>query len=209
MWDGPFQVPWKKCLFLTLRSYLEILIDAPTLTTQDPTDVYSGVKLTARSQVSFLVHRELGFARLERESRPPLYILLALRIRSLPPFFPSSSQPASPTRIRTGLGPSSRPDLTQSKHLITVRVSADHRSAIMSIPLLQLANYGHMRTSGREHSTRCATRRGVLNRLDTLVSPRSSRLILSLDLALQLAHLPLFPRHRAFYESVRRGRGQS
>lgn len=46
----------EKCLFLTLRSYLEILIDARIKLANcyhtRPTDVYSGAKVTAHTQVS-------------------------------------------------------------------------------------------------------------------------------------------------------------
>lgn len=149
---GPFQVPWKKCLFLTLRSYLEILIDARIKLAicyhTRPTDVYSGVKVTAHSQVSssFIGNSAL------RDCRDLLYHIPYLHSGSDP--FPLSlvrtivvsTRITDPHYNRLSVAPifTAGPYAVETSYCTYQRRSsiADHVH-----PLLQLANYGHQVTN--------------------------------------------------------------
>ena len=99
-------------------------------------------------------------------------IYLRLRITSLSFFFrsiPSSSQPAVPTRTaeleRAVLSMAYKLHGRTLGRRNIIRITADHRSAIMTIPYCnwqassvnnaQLWTYAHIRS--REHSGRCAT----------------------------------------------------
>jgi hypothetical protein len=200
----------ERCLFLKLRSHLQILIDVqthesnwPTVTTQDR----QWRPVTAHSQVSSSL---IGNSALRESLDHSTRIYLQSGSVSLFPFsflsLPSSSQPASPTRSTEvqravhGLTQTSRPDLTKAKHHTYHRRSSigdhDHPLQASSVDA-QLWAYAHI--SSNEHSRRCSQH----IKIDLILSCPAQVGLYPSESTVNLAHLPSFPRHCLYYPASR------